>query len=98
MKMSKENLQHFLEMISQNKEMLDKANNLAVKSTDALIEYAKELGFELTENDLMQYGKALLEQSNELSDDELEHAAAGAPGTPPVFMAVGVLFLGRAIY
>ena len=65
-----ENMKKFLEAVSKNKELCEKANKL---DKDALTALAKELGIELTEADFAQ-------PKNELNDDELETVAGGKCG------------------
>lgn len=62
-----EKLKKFLEMVSQNEEMVAKVN--AAKDQDTLIALAKELGVVLTAADF--------EDNYELSDDELDAVAGG---------------------
>ena len=63
-----ENMKKFLELVSKNEELCDKANT-AQKET--LIAMAKELGVELTDLDFEK-------PTVELSDDELDTVAGGS--------------------
>ena len=62
-----ENMKKFMELVSQNSELVAKIN---VADKNTLIAIAKELGIDLTEADLAQ-------QAIELSDDELDAVAGG---------------------
>ena len=62
-----ENLKKFLEAVSANEEL---AKKVSTASKEELLAMAKELGIELTEDDLKQV-------SQELSDDELDAVAGG---------------------
>jgi len=62
-----ENLKKFLEAVSANEELNKKAS---AAPKEELLAMAKELGIELTEDDLKQ-------ESKELSDDELDAVAGG---------------------
>lgn len=62
-----ENLKKFLEALSSNEELGQKAS---AASQEELLAMAKELGIELTEDDFKQ-------ESKELSDDELDAVAGG---------------------
>ena len=77
-----ENLKKFLETISKDDELINKAGKLG---REAMIAFAKEVGFELSEEDFVQ-PKAV---DRELSDDELDvvtgagecYCAIGGGGT-----------------
>lgn len=62
-----DNMKKFLELVSQNEELGKKLNGM---NKEEIIAAAKELGVELTEDDLKQ-------ESEELSDDELDAVAGG---------------------
>lgn len=62
-----ENLKKFLEKVSEDKALAEKVS--AEKDAAALIALAKEMGFELTEEDL--------KKPAELTDDELDTVAGG---------------------
>ena len=62
-----ENMNKFLELVSQNTELAAKVN---VADKNELIAMAKEMGIDLTEADFAQ-------QAAELSDDELDAVAGG---------------------
>lgn len=66
-----ENLQKFLEIVSENEELRDKLNAVTQKS--AVIEIAKEAGYELTEDD---FGPSV----SEVSDEELDDVVGGSKG------------------
>ena len=59
---------------------------LAEGSAEDLIAYGADLGFVFTKQDMLDIGKDILDQSDELSDEELELAAGG----------IGLLVLGFA--
>ena len=61
-----ENMKKFLEAVSKNKELCEKASKL---DKDALTALAKELGIGLTEADFAQ--------AEELNDDDLETVTGG---------------------
>lgn len=61
-----ENAKKFLEIISKNDELIAKIGNMP---KEELVALAKELGFELTEDDFVQ--------KSELDEDELEAVAGG---------------------
>ena len=61
-----ENMKKFLEIVSADRELSDRLNG---STQDGIIVAAKALGIELTEADF--------EQTNELSDDELDAVAGG---------------------
>ena len=61
-----ENLKKFLEAVSENAELAAKISTLGL---DDVLALAKELGFELTEEDFAK--------KNELADDELDAVAGG---------------------
>ena len=52
-------------------------DELAEGSAEELIAYGKELGFLFTKQDILDIGKDILEQSDELNDDELGLVAGG---------------------
>lgn len=62
-----ENLKKFLEAVSANEKLAEKAGE---SSREELLAMAKELGLALTEEDFWQ-------ESKELSDDELDAVAGG---------------------
>lgn len=62
-----ENMKKFLELVSKDEEFIAKIREAG---QDALIAIAKELGFELTEEDLVQ-------SAEELDDQELDVVAGG---------------------
>lgn len=63
-----ENLKKFLEKVSEDKALAEKVS--AEKDPAALFALAKEMGFELTEDDLKK-------PVEEISDDELDAVAGG---------------------
>ena len=71
-----ENMKKFLEMVSKDENLKQKAmayNDMETdKAIQAGIALAKELGIELTEADFVKK-----ESSNELNDDELDAVAGG---------------------
>ena len=64
-----DNLKKFLEKASETEALLEKVS--AEKEPAALIAMAKDMGIELTEDDLMQ-------PVEEMSDDELDAVAGGS--------------------
>ena len=87
----------------------NRLNELVAGDPSAVIAYGKELGYDFTEKDLDQLGKALLEQEEELSDEELEQVAGGivdlvslglvgaglgAAGAVAVFLGVAAVGVG----
>ena len=72
-----ENMKKFLEMVSKDENLKQKAmafNDMETeKAIQAGIALAKELGIELTEADFVKK-----ESSNELNDDELDAVSGGA--------------------
>ena len=67
--MSEEQLKAFLEKVKTDTSLQEKLNEAA--NADAVVEIAKEAGFSITAEDIMQSSTA------ELSDEELEGAAGG---------------------
>ena len=102
------NLKRFIKLSEENAEVKSKLNELGFSDPSAIINYGKELGYEFTEQDLEQLGNSLLEQSEELSDEELEQVAGGfidlvtfaaciAAGVVFAVGAVGVGVVGAAV-
>ena len=67
--MSEEQLKAFLEKVKTDTSLQEKLNEAA--NADAVVEIAKEAGFSITAEDIMQSSTV------ELSDEELEGAAGG---------------------
>ena len=67
--MSEEQLKAFLEKVKADTSLQEKLNEAA--DADAVVEIAKEAGFSITAEDIMQSSTV------ELSDEELEGAAGG---------------------
>ena len=71
--MSEEQLKAFLEKVKSDTELQEKLNGAA--DADAVAEIAKETGFAITAEDIQSMQSA----TGEVSDEELESAAGGAP-------------------
>ena len=69
-----ENIKKLLEKISQDEALQEKAKQM--DSKEKLIAFARELGFELTEDDFKEETEQV--KSGEIDDDELEAVAGGA--------------------
>ena len=65
-----DNMKKFLEEVSKDKELIEKLSK--AETPEAVIALAKEIGFELTAEDLKSK-----ETISEISDDELEDVAGG---------------------
>ena len=63
---------------------------LATAPPEDLIAYGRELGYDFKEQDMQTFGQAILESSDELTDEELELAAGGTT----VLLFVGILAFG----
>ena len=71
------NLIQLMKCSEEDETVKNRLNELVAGDPSAVIAYGKELGYDFTEKDLDQLGKALLEQEEELSDEELEQVAGG---------------------
>lgn len=87
------NLHRFVQLVGENKEIAEKMQEISFDDPKAIIAYAKDLGFEFDEKDLEEFGGNMLEQSDELSEEELEMVSGGFVGVV-VFLMVAVLVAG----
>ena len=87
------NLHQFVQLVGENKEIAEKMQEISFDDPKAIIAYAKDLGFEFDEKDLEEFGGNMLEQSDELSEEELEMVSGGFVGVV-VFLMVAVLVAG----
>jgi len=75
------NLHRFVQLVGENAEIAKKMQEIGFSDPGAIIAYAREHGFEFDERDLEEFGSQMLEQSDELSEEELEQVAGGVwPG------------------
>lgn len=80
--MSKENMAGFLEALGKDQKLLAKFNhlNLAGGNAGALVSFAGEAGFVITESDLKE--AVLRFQTEKLTDDDLGNVSAGVGPLP----------------
>jgi predicted ribosomally synthesized peptide with nif11-like leader len=71
------NLHRFVRLVGENKEIAEKVQEISFGDPKAIIAYGRELGFEFDEKDLEELGSNVLEQSDELSEEELEMVSGG---------------------
>ncbi len=71
------NLIRLMKDSEEDEVVTHKLNELVMRDPSAIVDYGKERGYDFTEKDLLQFGKALLEQENELNDEELDQVAGG---------------------
>ncbi len=74
---SMKNLLQFIKHSEEDDDVKGKLNELSTTDPSAIVDYAKDLGYEFTAKDLDDFGKALLDQEEELSDEELDQVAGG---------------------
>ncbi|MCL6611576.1 MAG: Nif11-like leader peptide family RiPP precursor [Peptococcaceae bacterium] len=72
-----QNLNRFVKLVEENKDIANKVQEIGFDDPKAIIAYAGELGFEFDEQDLEEFGSQILEQSDELTEEELEQVAGG---------------------
>ncbi|BAF60534.1 hypothetical protein PTH_2353 [Pelotomaculum thermopropionicum SI] len=85
------NLHRFVQLVGENAEIAKKVQEIGFSDPGAIIAYAREHGFEFDEQDLEEFGSQMLEQSDELSEEELEQVAGGVwPGVVLGVAAAGV--------
>ncbi|MCL6611574.1 MAG: Nif11-like leader peptide family natural product precursor [Peptococcaceae bacterium] len=82
-----QNLNRFVQLVGENAEIAQKVQEISFDDPKGIIAYAGELGFEFDERDLEEFGNRMLEQSDELSEEELEQVAGGAAPVIAVFLA-----------
>ncbi len=81
------NLIQFMKDSEEDEAVKTKLNELVAKDPSAVIDYARERGYDFSEKDLDRLGKALLEQKEELSEEDLDQVAGGGPS---VAVAIGL--------
>lgn len=84
------NLHRFVQLVGENKEIAEKMQEISFDDPKAIIAYAKDLGFEFDEKDLEEFGGNMLEQSDELSEEELEMVSGGFVGVVVFLMVAGL--------
>ena len=86
-----QNLNRFVQLVGENAEIAQKVQEIGFSDPGAIIACARELGFAFDERDLEDFGSQMLEQSDELSEEELEQVAGGVwPGVVLGVAAAGV--------
>ncbi|MGE4267220.1 MAG: Nif11-like leader peptide family RiPP precursor [Deferribacterales bacterium] len=71
------NLKSFMRFSGGNEDVKRRLAELGFGDPQAVVNYAKELGYEFSEKDLDEFSKQLLDKSEELSDEDLEKVAGG---------------------
>ncbi|MGE4267221.1 MAG: Nif11-like leader peptide family RiPP precursor [Deferribacterales bacterium] len=84
------NLKNFMRFSGSNEDVKRKLAELGFGDPQAVVSYAKELGYEFSEKDLDEFSKQLLDKSEELSDEDLEKVAGG-------FTLVAALLVAAAL-
>ena len=72
-----QNLKRFVQLIFEDASVNAKVQEIGFNSPEAVIDYAKELGFEFNLQDMQEFGSMVLGQSDELSEDELANVSGG---------------------
>ena len=72
-----QNLKKFVQLIYEDAIVAAKVQEIGFNCPDAVIGYAKELGFEFGQQDMEEFGNMVLGQSDELSEEELAKVAGG---------------------
>ena len=84
-----------IKLAETDEETAKRLEELNTGTPEELIAFGKEKGFVFNEQDMQDFGKGILEQSDELDDEELELVAGGT--TVLVAFGVGaILVLGIA--
>ena len=79
MKVSNEGMKalvEFVKYVGENKEAAEKVKDFS-NDAQAIMSYAKGLGYSFEEKDIQEYGRKVLLQTEELSDHDLEKVAGG---------------------
>ena len=72
-----QNLKKFVQLIFEDASVAAKVQEIGFNSPNAVIGYAKELGFEFDQQDMEEFGNIVLGQSDELSEEELAKVSGG---------------------
>ena len=82
-------LKELLKLGETNQDVAKQLEEIGSLDTQALIDYGREKGFMFDHNDMNAFAKEIVEQSDELSDEELEMAAGGTAIVSGVLLLVG---------
>jgi predicted ribosomally synthesized peptide with nif11-like leader len=75
--MSLENVKAFFEKVTSDPELTQKAKKIGTSDWKATEEFAKSLGFDFDDEDLISYYKQNLPSSSDLDEAELSSVAGG---------------------